>query len=69
MVRLKLVKICPEEDVDNIADDENGWLYGTKVIISWANSDCIICAYSYFAWVGAAEMLKRIRLHFIGVLK
>ena len=70
---MKLVKTGTEEAVDNIAEDDNGMLHGTKVlirlIITWSNYDCVVCAYSYFASVGASEMLKRIGLCFIGVVK
>ena len=73
IIRLKLVKKGTEEAVNSIAEDDNGILHGTKVIliliIPWYNSDRFVCAESYFASVGAAEMLKIIGLRFIGVVK
>ena len=73
IIRLKLVKKGTEEAVNSIAEDDNGILHGTKVIliliIPWYNSDRFVCAESYFASVGASEMLKIIGLRFIGVVK
>ena len=73
MIRLKLVKTSTEEAADSIAEDDQGHLHGTKVLLNlilpWANSDRVVCADSYFASVGAAETLKRIGLRFIGVVK
>ena len=39
------------------------------MVLSWDNSDRVVCADSYFASVGAAEELKRIGLRFISVVK
>ena len=73
MIRLKLVKTGTEEAADSILEDDNGIFHGTKVflslIIPWANSDCIVCEDLYFASVGAAEVLTRIGLRYIGVVK
>ena len=73
MIRLKLVKTGTEETAQSISEDEEGHLHSTKVIVSlilpWANFDCVVCADSYFASVGAAETLKKIGLRFIGVVK
>ena len=73
MIRLKLVKTSTEEAADSIAEDDQGHLYDTKVllgsILPWANYDYVVCADSYFASVGAVETLKRIGLRFIGVVK
>ena len=39
------------------------------MILPWSNSDRIVCADSYFASVRAAEILKRIGVRSIGVVK
>ena len=73
MIRLKLVKTDTEEATDSTLEDDNRILHGTKVllrlIINWDNSDGVVFVDSYFVSVGAAEMSKRIDLHFIGVVK
>ncbi len=57
ILRLKLVKTA-EEEGQNTRVGENGLLHGTVILKQlvelWAFSDCIVCADSYFASVGAA---------------
>ena len=73
MIILKIFKTCPEEAVDSIVEYYNGMLHGTKVLISLIiprdNSNCVVCADSYFTSVGYVKMLKQIGLRFIGVVK
>ena len=60
------------EDSHNNAK-ENGLLHGTTVmrhlVLPWAHSNRVVCAYSYFAAVVAAVELVQIGLRFIGVVK
>jgi Transposase IS4 len=48
-------------------------LHGTQVlrelVYPWRNTECVVCADSYFASVGAVKELRRLRLRFIGVVK
>ena len=76
MIILKIGTTALEAAANNQhKENENGevLLYGIKVlkdlVMPWANTDRIVCAYSYFASVGAALELKRIDLRFIGVVK
>lgn len=74
MMKLKLVKTAQHDrEEDENAEDEDCMLHGTKVlkylVESWAYSDRVVCADSYFASVGAAEEMKRLGLRFIGVVK
>ena len=56
-----------------INEDEDGLLYGTKIILNifslWAFNYRIVCAYSYFSSINTAEALKDIGLSFIGSTK
>jgi Transposase IS4 len=72
MLRLRLVKTAEEEST-HIHEGADGLLHGTKIlkflILPWQFSDRMVCADSYFASVGAAEELRRMRMRFIGVVK
>ena len=58
---------------ENQKDDRDNLPHDTKVlkelVMSWANTDRIVCADSYFTSVTAAEELWKHGLHFIGVIK
>ena len=73
IIRLKIVKKCTEEAIYSISEDDNRKLHGTNVllrlILTWANSDSVVCEDSYFSSVGTIEMLKRISLQFIGLVR
>jgi hypothetical protein len=72
MMRLKLVKTM-EEQQTHLRTGDGGLLHGAAVlkslVLPWARTDRIVCAYLYFASVGALQELKRIGLRFIGVVK
>jgi hypothetical protein len=72
MIRLCLVKSSDDYD-DNHDNEVDGLPHGTKVLKSlvepWSHSDRIVCADSYFASVKTAEEMRKIGLHFIGVVK
>jgi hypothetical protein len=72
MLRLKLVKTAEEEGANDLKEDD-GLLHGTVVlknlVLSWANTNQIVCGDLYFASVGACEEMHRIGLRFIGVVK
>jgi hypothetical protein len=75
MLRLKLVKGAnltgSKEEV--LGNNEESLLHGTNVlkhvVLPWFGMNCIVCADSYFASVGAAKELYHNGLRFIGVLK
>ena len=71
MMRLMIVKSAKNEQDQQ--DDRDNIPHGTKVrkelVMPWANTDRIVCAYSYFASVPAAEELWKHGLRFIGVIK
>ena len=71
MMRLRIVKSAKNEEEHK--DDKNNPPHGTKVlkelVMSWANTDRIVCADSYFASVTASGELWKHGLRFIGVIK
>jgi hypothetical protein len=73
MIRLKIVKTATEAEALGANEDDNGLLHGTKVlkelIQPWAFTNRMVCADSYFASVGTAEELLKLRTRFIGVVK
>ena len=73
MIRLKLVKTATEAEALGSTEDESGILHGTKVlkelIEPWVFSNRMVCADSYFASVGSAEELLKLKTRFIGVIK
>ena len=73
MICLKIVKTATEAEALGANEDDNGLLHGTKVlkelIQPWAFTNRMVCADSYFASVGTAEELLKLRTRFIGVVK
>ena len=71
MTRLRIVKSAKNEEEQQ--DDRDNLPHGTKVlkelVMSWANTDRIVCADSYFASVPTAEELWNHGICFIGVIK
>jgi len=72
MIRLKVVKTTKAEEEDD--DDSNELPHGMQVmkelVRPWAGSWRVVCGDSFFASVTAAEeMVSRLQLHFIGVIK
>lgn len=65
MIQLKLVKTKEEED-SHLQQEHEGLLHGTVVlrnlVETWAFSQRIVCADSYFASVGAVKELRRMGL-------
>ena len=75
-LRLKLVKgidLLGEEDNDEPSNDLVSLLHWTQVLKAVVSPrfglNCIVCADSYFASVGAAKEFYRNGLRFIGVVK
>jgi hypothetical protein len=72
-IHLKLVKTAMEAEALGSTEDESGILHGMKVlkdlIEPWVFSNCMVCADSYFASVGTAEELLKLKTQFIGVIK
>jgi hypothetical protein len=74
-LQLKIVKTATEQaTIDTHNNEQNrGVLHGTKVlkdlIKPWSYTDCLVCADSYFASVGAVEELHLMKFCFIGVVK
>jgi hypothetical protein len=73
MLRLKLVKMAESKSAHSKVGAGTGLLHGTKVlkflVLPLARIGRTICADSHFASVPAAAELKRLRLHFIGVVE
>jgi hypothetical protein len=73
MMRLKIVKTAEEEATHTIMDEHLGMLHGTKVIISlvqpWLGSGRTVCGDSYFASVGAANVMEKRGMGFLGIIK
>ncbi len=75
MLRLKLVKGAdlPGSEEKQFGNSDESLLHGTNVlkhvVSPWFGSNRIVCADSYFAFVGAAKELFRNVLRFIGVVK
>ena len=71
MLRLKVVKVQPNDDDDN--DDEPDLNHGTMVLKElvepWLHTDRIVCADSYFSSVQTAIEMLRLGTRFIGVVK
>lgn len=72
MLKLRLVKSAALEEYHTQMNEE-GIIHGAAVlkdlVINYANSNRIVCADSYFASVQTCEVMKRIGLRFIGVVK
>ena len=70
MMQLGIVNYAKNEE--DKQDDRDNLPHCTKVlkelVISWANTDRIVCADSYIASVPAAEEFWKHGLHFIGVI-
>jgi hypothetical protein len=73
MLRLKLVETAESERAHAEVDADTGLLHGTKVlkflVMPWVRTGRIVCADSYFASIPVAAELRRLGLHFIGVVK
>jgi hypothetical protein len=72
MLNLKLVKSAEEEGA-NIAMDHDDLPHGTSVlkflVKTWAHTNWIVCADSYFASVATVRVLLGMDLKFIGGVK
>ena len=71
MMRLRIVKYAmngaeQKKDEDNIP---HGKLFLKELMLPWDNTDTIVCTYSFFTSVPAAEELWKHGLCFIGVIK
>jgi Transposase IS4 len=68
MLHLKLVK-TPEAEDPNIANE--GMLHGTAVmkylVEPWAHTGQLVVGDSYFASIGASQVLYNLGLQFIGI--
>ena len=71
MLRFFLVK--SNDEILNSNNEDTGLLKGTNVlkylVEPWLNTNRLVCADSYFASVGCAEMLLKANTRFIGVVK
>ena len=71
MMRIRIVKSARNEKYQE--NDEDNLNNGTKVlkelVMPWANTHRIVCAYLYFASVTAVEELWKHGICFIGVIK
>jgi hypothetical protein len=65
MIRIKLVKTATEQEVNSVPEDDDGVLHGTHILLdlvsTWAHTDRVVCANSYFPNLLLLKRLKSLR--------